>query len=257
MAEHRQLVDGWSDDEGSDDETPCAFARWEADTLDELPYYVSPIDRKVALADAVARSLRDAHRRGVASDLRLLLSTYRPHFSNCTQSAVHPTILRWLLGLTACSFDEGVATQAFELLSLLLAKADDLSTASGWPQLSLIAEYVNLYGTTCKVATHTSELSMQRYRSQPLSGHPAATTATGASAASSSPARSPARKRRRRGEVEVPSVGDQVKVGFKLGGKGEEQFFDGDVAKTATEGSVPSGTAVFSCNGTTYAFGLE
>ena len=29
IAEQRQLVDGWSDEEGSDDELPCAFAHWD------------------------------------------------------------------------------------------------------------------------------------------------------------------------------------------------------------------------------------
>ena len=32
MAEQRQLVDGWSDEEGSDDELPCAFANWDGES---------------------------------------------------------------------------------------------------------------------------------------------------------------------------------------------------------------------------------
>jgi hypothetical protein len=219
----------------------------------ELPSYVPPIDRKVAQSDAAARNFRAAHKRGVASELRLLLAAYKPQLSGRPQHAVQPALLRWLLGLTACSFDEGVANSAFELLSLLLAKLDGGAASAGerWPQLSLIAEYINVYGTTSALPTQTSEVVMQRYRSEPLSARAAATTASGALAANPSPARAPVRKRRRR-EIEVPGVGDEVKVGFKQGRGGELQFFDGEVVKTATEGSVPTGASVFSCEGTTY-----
>lgn len=262
MAEHRQLVDGWSDDDGSDDEMPCAFARWEAaEAWEELPLYVPPVDRQLARTDAVARSFRDAHKRGVASELRLLLAAHKPQLSGRTQPATQPAVLRWLLGLTACSFDEGVAQQAFELLSLLLAKADALpaTSAERWPQLSLIAEYINLYGTTSPVPTRSSELVMERHRSPPLSTAastaPVGTGGAGAAQqAAPSPARaSPARKRKRRGEIEVPGVGDTVKVKFKGQGADKDQFFDGKVIQTAAEGSVPADVSVLACDGSPYA----
>jgi hypothetical protein len=260
MVEHRQLVDGWSDDEDGDDEMPCAFARWEAHAWSELPHYVPPIDRKVAHSDAAARSFRDAHKRGVASELRLLLEAYRPQLAGRTQQATPPTVLRWLLGLTACSFDEGVANQAFELLSLLLAKVDTNSATSGdrWPQLGLIAEYINLYGTSSRLPTPSepanSELAMQRYRSAgPLVARAADTAAVGEAATRPSPARPTVRKRKRRGEIEVPGVGDEVKVAFKQGTKGEMTFYDGEVVKTATEGRVPQDASVMQHNGTAYA----
>ena len=180
-----------------------------------------------------------------------MLAAYKPQLSGKPQHAIQPALLRWLLGLTACSFDEGVANSAFELLSLLLAKIDGGAATAGerWPQLSLIAEYINLYGTTRALPTQTSGLVMQRYRSEPLSARAAATTASGTEVRS--PARPPVGKRRRR-EIEVPGVGDQVKVGFKIGPGEEQQFFDGEVVKTATEGSVPRDAFVFSCHGTTY-----
>ena len=201
MAEHRQLVDGWSDDEDEDDEMPCAFARWEAaDAWEELPHYVPPIDRHLARTDAVARSFRDAHKRGLASDLRLLLAAHKPQLAGRTVAATQPAVLCWLLGLTACSFDEGVATNAFELLSLLLAKADGLPTITSeqWPSLSLIAEYLNLYGTTRPLPMLRSELVMERYRAPAL---PAAlpglaTAAVGGGGAATRPApHSPGRAR--------------------------------------------------------------
>ncbi len=246
MAEHRQLVDGWSDDEDEVDEMPCAFARWDDRAWSELPHYVPPIDRKVAHIDAAARSFRDAHKRGVASELRLLLAAHRPQLTGRTQQATPPAILRWLLGITACSFDEGVVHQAYELLSSLLAKsdADSATSRKRWPQLSVIAEYINLYGTSSRLPTHSSELAMQRYRSsEPLAVHAADTAAAGTAAAHPSPVRPPLRKRKRRGEIEVPGFGDEVKVAFKQGGD-RQTFYDGKVVKTATEGCVPPDASV-------------
>ena len=263
MAEHRQLVDGWSDDEDEDDAMPCAFARWEAaDAWEELPHYVPPVDRHLARTDAVARSFRDAHKRGLASDLRLLLAAHKPQLAGRTVAATQPAVLCWLLGLTACSFDEGVATNAFELLSLLLAKADGLPTIASeqWPSLSLIAEYLNLYGTTRPLPTLRSELVMERYRAPALpAALPGLAAAAGGGAAATSPAshspgrpRSPARKKRR-GEIEVPGLGDTVKVKFKGRGGSHDTFFDGKVIAThaSTGGGkfAPESGVVLACNG--------
>lgn len=252
MAKHRQLVDGWSDDEDSDDEMPCAFARWDASTWADLPHCVPPIDRKVARSDAVACGFREAHKHGVASEIRLLLATYKPQLSG-SKHPTQPTIMSWLLGLTACSFDEGLANQAFELLSLSLAKADSVDSGGvRWPKLSLLAEYINLYGTTSPLPTQTAELRAQRYRSESRSTSGAAMTAAGAAAANPPPALSPARKRRKR-EIEVPGVGDIVKVAFNGQGGGKEQYFDGEVKQTAAEGTIPTGTTVYNCKGSPYA----
>ena len=242
----RQLVAGWADDDAEDDEPPRAFARWEAARWDSLPGYVPPLDRRLAAADAVARALREAHKRGGAAPLRQLLAAHGPQLCGRPGGAP-PSLLRWLLGLTACCFDEGTATAAFELLSRLLAKS-----AGGWPSLSLIAATINLYGTTTPLPNPSAELTLGRYRAAPTAPTPAgaAGAAGGGAGGGAAAVPSPVRKRKKRkpkgpSKKEPLRVGDTIVVKFEeTNGEQDATVYDGRVVMTHDNGSVPPGAKI-------------